>query len=151
MCDVIIWSQESVHEDEIEKKEVGKDKTDRNKVRVCLRYGEKRQGLHNGASPEKSKNQWIIHQDRSVSNLYNQDMNKSSKEVSLHKDARIVLIIGSMKTKADSDDANSTVNISPVDSNRDSIMETARIRSKMSKDGAHDRHADKSECLEETF
>ena len=80
-----------------------------------------------------------------------QDMNKSSKEVSLHKDARIVLIIGSMKTKADSDNANSTVNISPVDSNRDSIMETARIRSKMSKDGAHDRHADKSECLEETF
>ena len=63
MCDVIIWSQESVHEDEIEKKEVGKDKTDRNKVRVCLRYGEKRQGLHNGASPEKSKIQWIIHQD----------------------------------------------------------------------------------------
>ena len=56
-----------------------------------------------------------------------------------------------MKTKADSDDANSTVNISPVDSNQDSIMETARIRSKMSKDGAHDRHADKSECLEETF
>ena len=63
MCHVIIWSQESVHEDEIEKKEVGKDKTDRNKVRVCLRYGEKRQGLHNGASPEKSKIQWIIHQD----------------------------------------------------------------------------------------
>ena len=78
MCDVIIWSQESVHEDEIEKKEVGKDKTDRNKVRVCLRYGEKRQGLHNGASLEKSKNQWIILQDRSVSHHYSQYCSSTS-------------------------------------------------------------------------
>ena len=71
----------------------------------------------------------------------NQDMNESSKEVSLHKDAGIVLIIGFMKTKADSDDANSTANFSHVDSDRDSIIETAENGSKMPMDGALDRHA----------
>ena len=36
MCNVIIWSQESVHEDEIDKEEVGMDKADRNKVNMCV-------------------------------------------------------------------------------------------------------------------
>ena len=36
ICDVMIWSQEIVHEGEINKEEVCKDKTDRNKVDICV-------------------------------------------------------------------------------------------------------------------
>ena len=213
---VHIWSQSSVHkdEDEINQDEFGEDEFVHNKVCLCLRYGEERQGFHFGAGPEELENPRIIHQDRSVSRPYSQDCSsnlpcdsdsflsllykikiskmepddtpskedvlkqiamarvgdgdaeckprvvvqtklntqRGSEEVSLHKDAGILLINRFMKTLTGSDDANSTANFSPVDSDQDSSMETARTKdNETPRDGADGRHTDPSVSLEETF
>ena len=79
MSCVYIWSQSNVHKDgdEINQNEFGEDESVRNKVRLCLRYGEERQGFHFGAGPEESENPRIIHQDRSVNRPYSQDCSSS--------------------------------------------------------------------------
>ena len=65
---VHVRSQSNVckDEDEFKQAEFGEDETVRNKVRLCLRYGEETQGFHFGAGPEELENPRILHPDRSV-------------------------------------------------------------------------------------